>query len=384
MSKLTAEQRVQKAHVWLMKHPKYCLYSGVLMIGKTEVKDEGCPTAYTDGRNTAYGRKFVDKLSESDLKGLILHENLHKAFRHTTVWKHLYKEQAQLANMACDYVINLMIVDADDGANEVTLPEGGLLDEKYRGMDAGTVYRMLKEDAESGGGGGEGGFDEHGWESAEGMSPEEKEQLARDVDQALRQGAILAGKMKGNVPREIGDVLTPKVDWREALREFITSFCVDKDESTWRRPSRRWIGDDVYMPSLIGESVGRVVVAIDMSGSIGSDEVSQFLGEVRDICDRVKPEGIDLLYWDTDVCQHEKYEQDQLDNLLGSTKPRGGGGTNPQCIVDYMSEKKIKAECAIVLTDGYVPNWGNGWSCPTLWGITTDEVSGVGKTVHMQ
>ena len=383
MSKLTAEQRVQKAHVWLMKHPKYCLYSGVLMIGKTEVKDEGCPTAYTDGRNTAYGRKFVDKLSESDLKGLILHENLHKAFRHTTVWKHLYKEQAKLANMACDYVINLMIVDADDGANEVTLPEGGLLDDKYRGMDAGTVYRMLKEDAESGEGG-EGGFDEHGWESAEGMSPEEKEQLARDVDQALRQGAILAGKMKGNVPREIGDVLTPKVDWREALREFITSFCVDKDESTWRRPSRRWIGDDVYMPSLIGESVGRVVVAIDMSGSIGSNEVSQFLGEVRDICDRVKPEGIDLLYWDTDVCQHEKYEQDQLDNLLGSTKPRGGGGTNPQCIVDYMSEKKIKAECAIVLTDGYVPNWGNGWSCPTLWGITTDAVSGVGKTVHMQ
>ena len=382
MSKLTAEQRVQKAHVWLMKHPKYCLYSGVLMIGKTEVKDEGCPTAYTDGRNTAYGRKFVDKLSESDLKGLILHENLHKAFRHTTVWKHLYKEQAKLANMACDYVINLMIVDADDGANEVTLPEGGLLDDKYRGMDAGTVYRMLEEDAESGEGG-EGGFDEHGWESAEGMSPEEKEQLARDVDQALRQGAILAGKMKGNVPREIGDVLTPKVDWREALREFITSFCVDKDESTWRRPSRRWIGDDVYMPSLIGESVGRVVVAIDMSGSIGSDEVSQFLGEVRDICDRVKPEGIDLLYWDTDVCQHEKYEQDQLDNLLGSTKPRGGGGTNPQCIVDYMSEKKIKAECAIVLTDGYVPNWGDGWSCPTLWGITTDAVSGVGKTVHM-
>lgn len=384
MSKLTAEQRVQKAHVWLMKHPKYCLYSGVLMIGKTEVKDEGCPTAYTDGRNTAYGRAFVDKLSDSDLKGLILHENLHKAFRHTTVWKHLYKEQAQLANMACDYVINLMIVDADDGANEVTLPKGGLLDEQYRGMDAGTVYRMLKEDAESGGGGGEGGFDEHGWESAEGMSPEEKEQLARDVDQALRQGAILAGKMKGNVPREIGDVLTPKVDWREALREFITSFCVDKDESTWRRPSRRWIGENVYMPSLIGESVGRIVVAIDMSGSIGSDEISQFLGEVRDICDRVKPEGIDLLYWDTEVCQHEKYEQDQLDNLLGSTKPRGGGGTNPQCIVDYMGEKKIKAECAVVLTDGYVPNWGDGWSCPTLWGITTDAVSGVGKTVHMQ
>jgi predicted metal-dependent peptidase len=215
------------------------------------------------------------------------------------------------------------------------------------------------------------------------MTSEEKEQLARDIDQALRQGAILAGKMNGNVPREVSDALQSKVDWREALREFVTSFCMDKDESTWRRPSRRWIDQDVYMPSLIGESVGRVVVAIDMSGSIGREEIGQFLGEVRKICDTVKPEGIDLLYWDTRVCQHEKYEQDQLDNLLSTTKPRGGGGTNPQCIVDYIKDKQIKAECAIILTDGYVSSWGEGWSCPTLWGITTEVVSGTGKTVHV-
>jgi predicted metal-dependent peptidase len=91
MTRLTAEQRVQKSHVALMNDPKYCLYSGIFMLGKTEVSDE-IPTACTDGRNTYYGRKFVDKLKDSDLKGLILHENLHKAFRHTTVWKHLYKQ----------------------------------------------------------------------------------------------------------------------------------------------------------------------------------------------------------------------------------------------------------------------------------------------------
>jgi len=396
-TKLTVEQLIQKDHVALMKDPKYCLYSGIIMIGKTEVKED-VPTACTDGRNTYYGRDFMAKLASNKRKGVILHENLHKAFRHTTVWKHLYKENATLANMACDFVINLMIMD---GVNEsfVSLPESALLDPKYKGMDAGTVYRMLKEEAKGGTihvktvGDQEGqdvpvisvgnGLDEHDWEGAEGMSNEEKETLAKDIDQALRQGAILAGKMSANVPREISDVLQAKVDWRDALREFVTSFCMDKDESTWRRPSRRWIGQDVYMPSMIGESVGRIVIGIDMSGSIGQEEVGQFLGEVQNICERVKPEGIDLLYWDTRVCQHEKYEQDQLDNLLSSTKPRGGGGTNPQCIVDYMNDKKIKAECAVILTDGYVGSWGEGWSCPTLWGITTNVVSDIGKTVHV-
>jgi len=395
-TKLTVEQLIQKDHVALMKDPKYCLYSGIIMIGRTEVKDD-VPTACTDGRNTYYGRDYMGKLAGNKRKGVILHENLHKAFRHTTMWKHLYKENATLANMACDYVINLMIMDGDN--NFVSLPDGALLDHKYKGMDAGTVYRMLKEECKSGKvhiktvGDQEGkdvpvievgnGLDEHDWESADGMSNEEKEALAKDIDQALRQGAILAGKMSANIPREISEALQAKVDWREALREFITSFCADKDESTWRRPSRRWIGQDIYMPSMIGESVGRIVIGIDMSGSIGQEEIGQFLGEVQNICERVKPEGIDLLYWDTRVCQHEKYEQDQLDNLLSSTKPRGGGGTDPQCIVDYMTNKKIKAECAVVLTDGYVSSWGEGWSCPTLWGITTDQTSQIGKTVHI-
>ena len=395
-TKLTVEQLIQKDHVALMKDPKYCLYSGIIMIGRTEVKDD-VPTACTDGRNTYYGRDYMAKQASNKRKGVILHENLHKAFRHTTVWRHLFKENPNMANMACDYVINLMIMDGDN--NFVSLPDGALLDHKYKGLDAGTVYRMIKEEAKGGTvhvktvGDQEGkdvpvieignGLDEHDWESAEGMSKEEKEALAKDVDQALRHGAILAGKMSANVPREISDVLEAKVDWREAMREFVTSFCADKDESTWRRPSRRWIGQDVYMPSMIGESVGRIVIGIDMSGSIGDEEVGQFLGEVKKICDTVKPEGIDLLYWDTRVCQHEKYEQDQLDNLISSTKPRGGGGTDPQCIVDYMGKKKIKAECAVILTDGYVGSWGEGWSCPTLWGITTDVTSEIGKTVRV-
>ena len=402
MSKLTAEQRVQKAHVWLMKNPKFCLYSGIFMMGKVTVEDE-IPTACTDGRNVRYGRDFINGIPDNELRGVVMHENLHKAFRHLTMWHHLYKEWPQLANMACDYVINLMIKDSDPGGADVNLPACGLLDPKYRGWDAQRVFNDLKNQANTKKsihiktvgdqkgrdvpveeGTGIGGMDEHDWDQAKGMTNEEREQLARDIDQALRQGAILAGKLGANIPREVGDILESKIDWREALREFVTSFCAEKDESTWRRPSRRWIGQDVYMPSLIGESVGRLVLAIDMSGSIGAEEISQFLGEVKRICETVKPEGIDLIYWDTKVCQHEKYDQDQLENLLSSTKPRGGGGTDVACVPEYMRDKKIKAECAVILTDGYLGgDWG-AWDCPTLWGITSDVVSPIGKSMKVE
>ncbi len=380
--KLTVEQRIQKAHVALMNDPKYCLYSGIFMLGKVEVCDD-VPTACTNGRDVKYGRKFVGKLTDAELRGLILHEAKHKAFRHLTTWKSLYKEDARLANVACDYVINLQIVDEDKEGKFVKLPEGGCLNERFRGMDAGAVFRLLKQQGDGGGGGEP--LDEHDWENADEMSQQEKEVLANEIDQALRQGAILAGKMGANVPRDITDALTPKVDWREVLRDFVTSYCADRDESTWKRPARRWIAQDVYMPSSISDSLGRIVVAIDMSGSIGAEEIGQFLGEVKSVCESVNPEAIDLLYWDTQICQHETYERDALSGLLQSTKPRGGGGTDPQCIPEYIKAKSIKAECAVILTDGYVHRWGEGWSCPVLWGITTEKITApIGKSVTIK
>jgi predicted metal-dependent peptidase len=388
MSKMTQEQRIQRAHVALMGNPNYCLYSGLFMLGKTEVCDD-VPTACTNGRDTKYGREFMGKLSDAELRAVILHENLHKAFQHLTTWRHLYEEDAQTANMACDYVINLLIKDSDPSGQFVRLPECALLDEQYRGMDAYTVYKLLKQkkQGKSNGGnnGGKGGFDEHDWKGAGELSAEEEGQLARDVDRALRQGQLLAGKMKGNVPRELADVLEPKVNWRDALREYITSMSSGKDESTWQRPARRWIAQDIYMPSSISTQVGRIVVGIDTSGSIGHEEIGQFLGEVRSICESVSPDGIDLLYWDTEVCRHEPYERDQLDGLMQSTKPAGGGGTAPACVMDYIRERNMNPVCCIMLTDGYVADWGADWPCPVLWGITTTGITAAsGKTVTIQ
>jgi predicted metal-dependent peptidase len=397
MSKLTAEQRIEKVHVKLMRHKQFCLFSGLFMVGKVTV-DETTPTAKTNGVNVIYGRDFVDSLNDKQLAFLILHENMHKAYRHLVVWEKLWKKDANLANASCDYVINLQIRDYDPHGYDVEMPtdtEGnalGLIDEKYRGMDAHQVFLLLeKEQQQQGGGSGGGeGMDEHDWENAQDGTPEEQEQVAKEIESALRQGAILAGKMGGDISREMQDLLTPKVNWKDALRDFVKTSTQGKDQTTWRRLHKRYIGMDIIMPSTYDEKVGSIVVAVDTSGSIGNAELAQFLSEVKCICDEVSPEKIDLLYWDTNVAGHETYMGAELASLTETTQAKGGGGTSPECVPHYMKENRLEPECVIMLTDGYIGRQDpNDWQIgkPVMWCIKGNprfDVDVVGKVVHVE
>jgi predicted metal-dependent peptidase len=140
------------------------------------------------------------------------------------------------------------------------------------------------------------------------------------------------------------------------------------------------------MPSGVSEIMGELVIAVDMSGSIGDREVAQFLGEITAICETVRPEKLRLLYWDTAVCQDEKYEREELINLAASTRPAGGGGTSPSCITDYMVSEGIKPQVCVVLTDGWVGSyWGGAWPCPVLWCIAGNKTAQptTGSAVHI-
>jgi predicted metal-dependent peptidase len=391
---LTPEQRLSKAVVDIMGNPKYVALAGVLMIGEKSLKDD-VPTACTNGRDEMYGRAFVDELNDAELRFLVLHESYHKLYKHLTTWHHLFKEDPQLANMACDYVINQKITD-DNTDGWARMPKGGYLDPKYRGMDSAQVYNLLKQGGSGDTGSSEGsgsqgnglpqGFDEHDWEGAGELSDDERRELARDIDEAIRQGALIAGKMGSGGDRDLQDLLQPQVDWREVLREFINATCAGNDYSTWQRPNRRFMSAGVYLPSGISEQVGELVVAIDTSGSIGSRELTQFLSEVHSICQTVKPDAVRLLYWDTKVCRDEKYDNTQLDDLVKSTKPAGGGGTRIDCVPKYMAEYGIKPQAVIVLTDGYLGgNWGQ-WACPVLWCLLDNDRAkpDVGKHVNIK
>jgi predicted metal-dependent peptidase len=353
---LTAEQRIAKAYVDITSHERYLALAGVLSIGTKTVSDE-IPTACTNGRDELYGRAFVDSMTDAELRFVMLHECYHKMYRHLITWKHLNEKNPTLANASCDYNINGKLVDENKDDGFATMPRDedgeivGLYDERFRNadgswMDTAAIFSALDNggdnegDGEGGNESGDGaqgtssaqGFDEHDWEGADKLSDDEVNELEKEIDIAIRQGSTIADKLGANGNRNLTELMQPQVDWREVLREFIQTTCTGNDYSTWRRPNRRYIGADVYMPSGISEKIDELVIAVDTSGSIDDRDVAAFLSEVQSICTTVKPDKVRLLYWGHRVVGDESYDTHELGMLTQSTKVKGGGGTDVNCV----------------------------------------------------
>jgi predicted metal-dependent peptidase len=373
----TPKQRIERTHVWLMSQPETAAFAGLLMVGKVSLSDE-VPTAATDGLNVIYNPDFVTKLTDQELRGLVLHEALHKAYRQIWLWRHL--ENKQVLNMAMDYVINLEIISIHP---DVALPEGGCIDKQYQGMDTYQVYQKLMQDNEAGEGTGTGSsFDEHDFEGAQDM---DGQALEREIDAAIRQGQILAGKIKGNIPRSFTDITEPKIDWKQVLQDFIYTVVQGKDYATWRKPNRRYLAQGLYMPSTIAESVGELVIGIDTSGSIDDATLSRFLSELVGIVKTTPPERVHLLWWDTIVQKHDIFMPDEYDNIMTKIKPAGGGGTSVTCVTEYIKQQQLNPVAVINFTDGHLYDGFGQWSCPVLWAIVDNKscVPPVGVTVHI-
>jgi len=337
---------------------------------------------------------------DAEVNGIILHENLHIVLRHTIYGKDMFMENKDRANRAADYVVNGIIMAIKD-KKLVKLPDGGLYDPRFDNMNMRQVYNILK-DEEGGGGGGKGKpdpngdpsngngsgrgeyqFDEHDF-SAD-MTDEELKEMDGKIDRAIREGAILAGRLGVDLPRAITEMLEPQVDWRREMQDFVSSTCKGKDEYTWRKFNRRMLPNDIFLPTVENETIGEIVVPIDTSGSIGQDQLNEFASELVSIAEAVRPEAIRILWWDTKV-HGEQLFTDNYEQIGSLLKPLGGGGTRVSSVSEYINKKKIKAECVVVFTDGYLENdvkWDI--NSPTLWLVTQNKgwIPPAGKVVFV-
>lgn len=389
---LTAEQLISKAKVALMNDPAWAWMASIIMMGTTEYadSDDEMKTAQTDGLNERYNKGFIEGLTIPQIKFIILHENYHKMFRHLFVWQNLWKENKLLANVACDAVINTQYLHGKAGIDFV---EGGVLMPEYADADVWNVkavYDDLKKKVEE-----ENqkqpqqGHDEHDWDEAGEVTEEEAETISKQIDAAIRQ-ASLVGSLSGGMPRSVTEMLVPTVDWRTLLAEFVKASCTGLDKTTWRRPHRTYVAYDLYMPSPYSESMKRILIAGDTSGSIGNHELSVFLGHMQHLVNEVSPAGVDIAWWDTDVAGVDSFERGAMDGLAGAVKPAGGGGTDPRCIPKWLTDNKKWDDyaCAVVITDGEfysdVGDWGD---LPVLWLVINRRPVNdipVGVTVHIK
>jgi len=386
---ITPEQRLEKAVVTVMRTPGLEFLCGLVMIGKRSIC-HATRTAKTDGVNSWYSPAFMEELSDPQLRGLIVHEEFHKMFRHTVTWKHLWKKNPAITNQACDYVINLPINDFCKSTNgTVTLPPNPLLDERFRDMTVKQVFDILLQERESDPDKSQGlgePMDEHDWEAANAMPAEEQKALAKQIEEAVRQGKMMADKLgNSQLTDNLDELLQPKVDWREALREFVERHTRGNDMSTFRRPRRRYIASGIYMPDTYNERVDEVMFADDVSGSTIQFR-KEFRSELAGVLDKVKPARTHYLEWDTSVSAHTVIDHGSEADVI-KLPVRGGGGTNVTCVSDYLKEHNLHPKVVVVMTDGYLSGGWGYWPSGThvLWCIYDNPhaVPDIGSAIHI-
>jgi predicted metal-dependent peptidase len=376
--------------------------------------------AATDSRRTIYlNPEKSSALGIRQLGFVLLHEVCHH------IQASFSRQQGRdrfLWNCASDLAINRIIAQIPDPSgisrHLYTPPEGVLLDSSFDDMVAEAIYESILKDprfrerravevrvsirlpdpnqGDAGGGGGgapgagRGTGKKRGAESTPGTLGGQREimvedhgggidiHLPGDLTDAEREGLEdmiraalghwMASNRRGDMPGFIGRAFLtqkPKVHWRQVLRNHLVAF-LGREEFTRSKPNRRWLSAGVIVPGFQDEKVGRVVVALDTSGSMDEATLGEVISELGPLVDQV--EDLDLIVADAKV--HEVIALAELPGWLARGKAKGGGGTSHVPVFDWIRNNGPQPDLFIGLTDLFTtlpdkrPGFPVIWICP--------------------
>ena len=367
----------------LLRHP---FFGNMATRLKIQSCDDWCPTAATDGRHLYYNTQFFNELTEKQIEFVIAHEILHCAFDHLTRRE---DRQPTLHNIACDYLVNNLLVREGIGEKVTQIPI--IQDFKYEGWSSEQVYDDLYENCEKINLSDLGELlDEHiDWEDdgsdkgnkdkgktngkGKGKAPKYSKEELRKIKEEIKEGmmqaaqAAGAGNVPGEIARMIKELTEPKMNWREIIQQQIQSTI--KNDYTFSRPSRKGWHVGAILPGMNFEETIDIAIGFDMSGSIGDDQGRDFLSEVKGIMDQYKDFKIKCWCFDTKVYNEQDFSQDSGEELV-DYKLMGGGGTEFMCNWQYMKDNDIQPKKFIMFTDGYPwGQWGEEDYCDTVFVI---------------
>lgn len=304
---------------------------------KREVSDK-VPTAGTNGTWVRFNPTFCDPLSDEELFGLVLHESCHVVLMH--MWRREGRDP-RIWNYANDAIINAYIK-----SRGWQLPKGGVhLNWVKEEHSSEYVYNKLKEQQQEqqskGGGGsgdGDGGEDDGmggGFDGTGDLIDAQDDATRVDMEATIVASAKMAkdcGQGSSLIDRVLEKVGESKVRWQDVTRSMMTESAAA--DYSYMRPSRRFIGSGLYLPSLRSDALGGLAIGFDTSGSMGPKECDQIAAELQAIVDDLNPAFVEVVYCDWAVTHTERFERDEPLTL----QPKGGGGTRFQPVFEHFAE----------------------------------------------
>lgn len=166
------------------------------------------------------------------------------------------------------------------------------------------------------------------------------------------------GSLAGNMAEAIIASTKAKIDWRNVFAGFRASVLSSKRKLTRMKPNRRTGFDNMGSTRLF---TTRLLVAVDVSGSISSEALSYFYGVVNSAF-RYGFEAIDVIQFDCGITQVQS-----LKKCMKDVVAVGRGGTSFDEPILYAHEKGYDG--LLILTDGYAPEPAipEGMKCKIIW-----------------
>jgi predicted metal-dependent peptidase len=370
----------------LMDHPFFATLLLRTQIIITSTLPDGTPlgTAATTGEAIYFDPDFLDKLSVEEAMFVLCHEVGHDSLLHSI---RLGNRNPEVWNWACDHAINLMLLDQG-----MKMPKEvpGLADPKYKGLSADRIYDDLRRNPPPKDKGGSGpqpgqpgsGNPLHGdvRPSPSASSKDPAAQAAAELRAKQRVAsaanmARMAGKLKGELARMVGEFLEAKVDWTEVLRDKMMQIVKERDN--WGRRNRRF--SDIYLPTRRSLKMGPMYFIPDTSGSMWGDDMEKICSEMAHCAAQTKPESINVLWADTQVQGEQSFTADEFS--FAALVPKGGGGTDMRVPLEYVEQ--FDPLVVVLMTDGYTPWPDVEPDYPLIVICTTDCPVPVGEVIRI-
>jgi len=284
-------------------------------------------------------------------------------------------------NIATDAYINDMLRDARMG----TFIPGGVDVPGSKEKTCEQIYDEMPEQDDGPGGTGSDliqGFEPDG-KSKPGPDSQQQQELKTEIKIEIAQ-AKRAAEMRGSMPADLARIVDEMLEvyepWEDHLREFMVGQV--KQDYSWMRPNRKHFANGLYMPSMDKiPSMGKLVVQVDTSGSIGGPVLNNFGAHINLMIEQCNPEEVIVLYTDAVVAGVDRFTPEDYPVPINA---RGGGGTDMHAGIQWVEQHESDIDCFVCLTDGYTP-WGNEPKFPVFWAITSKEIKApYGKSVYIK
>jgi len=359
-----------------------------------EDPDGWCNTAATDGRNFYYNPEFVMQLDIEETVFLVGHELGHCMYEH---FLRVGDRNKSYWNMAGDYKINAMLVKEKIGRLITTVKI--LYDPMFASDDwwTETVYDYLMKtkppiempldihldmDGDS-----DGNKKDGKTKGKPTISKDEAKAISDELKNAMIQAAqaVGAGNVPADIKRMIGQLTSPKMDWRQLIRVSLESNV--QSDFTFMTPNRKSQFSSCVIPGMVNDQEIDICIALDVSGSISKQDITDFMSEVQGIMDQFTSYKIRVWCFDTNVTGYDEFTSDDGRSIT-EYQIRGGGGTDFVCNWDYMKKYDIEPDQFIMFTDGEPwRSWGDKDYCDTIFLIKNSfskPVAPFGQSVYYE